>query len=328
MSDSDLAIAAAASNRVEEASSPRPRFAVCLAAFNGMEFINEQIESILAQEHVALQVFLSVDRSTDGTEDRLAEWALSEPRLTLLPVGKQFGSPGRNFCRMLKEVDFGGFDYLSFADQDDLWMPDKLWRAHCLIRTLGVSGYSSNFTAFWPSGKRRLVHKAWPQQPWDYFFESAGPGCTYVLEHRLAISLQALVRQREASMSGIDYHDWLTYAFARSHNYLWAIDDWSSIRYRQHARNQIGVNAGWRSFQLRAQKVLSGYGLEQSLLIADAVGVASQPVVQRGLRSGRMGYLWLALQAVRCRRRPLDQLWFFISCVLLSVLKPAIRGES
>lgn len=328
MTDSDLAIAVATSNRVEEAMASRPRFAVCLAAFNGMTFITDQVESILAQEDVALQVFVSVDRSTDGTEERLAEWALSEPRLTLLPVGKQFGSPGRNFCRLLREVDLAEFDYLSFADQDDLWLPEKLWRAHCLIQSLGVSGYSSNFTAFWPSGKTRLVNKAWPQQAWDYLFESAGPGCTYVLHRSLAIPLQELVRHRETSVSDIDYHDWLAYAFARSHNYRWAIDNWSSIRYRQHANNQIGVNAGWRSFQLRAWKVLSGYGFEQSRLIADAVGVSSLPVVQRGLRGGRAGYLWLGLQAAACRRRPLDQLLFLISCVLLALRKPSMGGDA
>lgn len=325
MKDSVSVLADAAPDVAEEAQSSRPHFAVCLAAFNGMAFVTEQIESILVQSNVILQVFVSVDRSTDGTEARLAEWALSEPRLTLLPVGKQFGSPGRNFCRLLREVDLAGYDYLSFADQDDLWMPDKLWRAHCLIRTLGVRGYSSNFTAFWSSGTTRLVHKACPQQPWDYLFESAGPGCTYVLQRSLATSLQELVRQREASVSDIDYHDWLTYAFARWNGHPWVIDRWSSMKYRQHAKNQIGVNAGWRSFWLRARKVLSGYGFQQSLLIADAIGASSLPLVQRGLRGGRRGYLWLALQARQCRRRPVDQLWFFISCVLLAILKPADR---
>lgn len=328
MTDSDLATAVAASDRFQAGVSSRPRFAVCLAAFNGMAFIADQIESILRQEHVALQVFLSVDRSTDGTEERLTEWAASEPRLTLLPVGKQFGSPGRNFCRLLREVDLAAYDYLSFADQDDLWLPEKLWRAHCMTQSVGASGYSSNFTAFWSSGKTRLVNKAWPQQAWDYLFESAGPGCTYVLHRRLAIPLQELVRSREASVSDIDYHDWLAYAFARSHNYLWIIDNWSSMRYRQHANNQIGVNAGWRSFQLRASKVLSGYGFQQSLLIADAVGVSFLPVVQRGLRGGRSGYLWLALHAANCRRRPLHKLFFVVSCVLLSIMKPTRGGRA
>ncbi len=304
----------------------RPRFAVCLAAYNGMAYIVEQIETILLQKNVDFQVFVSVDKSTDGTENCLTEWALYEPRLTLLPFGQRFGGAGPNFYRLLRDIDLTGFDYLSFADQDDIWQPDKLWRAHCLLTVQDATGYSSNFTAFWPSGKSRLINKAWPQRSWDFLFESAGPGCTYVLHSSLALPLQRLVCDADKSLLLIDYHDWLTYAFARFHKFTWVIDDWSSMRYRQHAYNQIGVNAGWRSLWFRVRKILSGYGFEQSLLIADLIHASSLPVVQSGLRGCRPGYLWLAFRAKQCRRKPIDQMWFFISCVLLAMVKPAIRG--
>ncbi len=313
---------------VQEKQVPPSRFAVCLAAYNGMAFIEEQIESILQQKGVDVQVFISVDQSTDGTEDYLSEWALSEPRLTLLPFGQCFGGAGPNFYRLLRDVDLTGFDYLSFADQDDLWHQDKLWRAHCLMTEQDALGYSSNVTAFWPSGKSHLVNKAQQQQPLDFMFEAAGPGCTYVLQSSLALSLQRLVRGADASLLRIGYHDWLTYAFARSNNYVWVIDDWSSIQYRQHANNQIGINAGWRSYWRRVRKMLSGHGFEQSLLISDLVHATSTPVVQRGLRGGRSGYLWLALRANQCRRKRLDQLWFFILCVLFALGKPIDRGDA
>ena len=305
-----------------------PRICVFLAAYNGMAFIEEQIESILGQKGIDIQIFISVDQSTDGTYDRLEEWSQSESRLTLLPVGKKFGGAGPNFYRLLKDVELTGFDYLSFADQDDLWLPDKLWRAHCLMKEQGATGYSSNFTAFWQNGTTRLINKAWPQRTWDFLFESAGPGCTYVLHSSLALPLQNMVRKADNSLLLIDYHDWLIYAFARAHNFSWVIDSWSSMKYRQHAHNQIGVNSGWRSFWLRVRKILSGYGFEQSLLIADLVHVSPLPVVQHGLCGGRLGYLWLALRANQCRRRPIDQVWFFISCVLLALFEPAGRGDA
>jgi rhamnosyltransferase len=125
----------------------------------------------------------------------------------------------------------------------------------------------------------------------------------------------------------VGYHDWLIYAFARANNYAWVIDDWSSMQYRQHANNQIGVNTGWRSYWLRVRKMLSGHGFEQSLLIADLVHASSMPVVRRGMHGGRLGYLWLALRAQQCRRKRLDQLWFFILCVLFAMAKPADRGD-
>jgi rhamnosyltransferase len=309
-------------------SNERPSFAVCLAAYNGLAYITEQIKSILVQNHVDVRIFISVDESIDGTEGCLADWALAELRLTLLPFGQHFGGAGPNFYRLLRDVDLGGFDYLSFSDQDDIWQPEKLWRAHSLMTAQNVVGYSSNFTAFWPTGEARVVNKAWPQRTWDFLFESAGPGCTYVLHSSLALPLQQFLRKADKKVLRVDYHDWLTYAFARSHNYPWVIDSWSSMQYRQHAHNQIGVNAGWRSFWLRVRKILNGYGFEQSLLIADLIDASSLPVVHRGLRGGRLGYLWLALQARQCRRKRIDQLWFFISCVLIAVFKPVGRGDA
>lgn len=305
-----------------------PWFAVCLAAYDGMAYIAEQIDSILQQKNVEFQIFISVDQSTDGTEDQLVAWALTEPRLTLLPFGQRFGGAGPNFYRLLREVDLSGFDYLSFSDQDDIWHPEKLLRAHRLMTEQGAHGYSSNVTAFWPSGKTQLVNKAQPQRSLDFMFEAAGPGCTYVLKSSLALSLQAMVRAADVSLLRVGYHDWLIYAFARANNYAWAIDEWSSMQYRQHANNQIGVNAGWRSYWLRVRKMLSGHGFEQSLLIADLVHAASTPVVQKGLRGGRLGYLWLALRANQCRRKRLDQLWFFILCVLFAVAKPSDIGNA
>jgi rhamnosyltransferase len=303
-----------------------PRVAVCLAAYNGMLYIEEQIQSILRQENVLVQIFLSVDVSNDGTEDCLTGWARSEPRLTLLPFGTRFGGAGPNFYRLVREVDLAGFDYLSFADQDDVWEPQKLWRAHTVMAEQHASGYSSNFTAFWPSGERRVVNKATPQRELDYMFESAGPGCTYVVHSSLAIPFQSMVRAADSKLQRVDFHDWLMYAFARSHQFRWVIDSWSSMDYRQHANNQVGVNSGWRSFVSRARKILNGYGFEQSLLIADVLQTTSQPVVQRGLRRGRLGCMWMAFRAQHCRRKRMDQLLFFVSCVLLAISGPTPRG--
>ena len=306
----------------------RPCFAVCLAAYNGMAFITEQIHSILEQSGVVVQLFVSVDKSSDGTEGRITAWANTESRLTLLPFGHCFGGAGPNFYRLLREIDLTGFDYVSFADQDDVWHNDKLRRAHNVMVAEGAQGYSSNCIAFWPSGKTCTINKAWPQREWDFLFESAGPGCTYVLDHNLAVRLQEVVRCADEGLLRIDFHDWLTYAFARAHDFRWVIDSMSTMQYRQHPRNQIGVNSGWRSFWIRVEKIVCGYGVQQSMLIADLLQLGSLPVVRCGLRGGRLGYLWLAFQARKCRRRPMDQLWFFLSCVLLAIIKPDAGGRA
>lgn len=297
-----------------------PRVAVLLSAYNGMLYLAEQIESIFLQRNVDLQIFISVDQSTDGTEDRLAEWALSEPRLTLLPVGLRFGGAGPNFYRLLRDVDFADFDYVSFADQDDIWPQEKLSRAHEMLLSTGSDAYSSNVLAFWPNGRKALIEKAQKQVQWDFLFEAAGPGCTYVMRKELAHAIQAVVKARWVDVQKVGLHDWFVYAYARANGYRWVIDDYAGMLYRQHEKNQVGVNSGVSAFVQRARKVLNGWGLTQSALIAQLVGLGDDRFVKRWSGGSRAGLLWLGFHAWQCRRRVRDKIIFSLSCIAMCLV--------
>jgi rhamnosyltransferase len=136
----------------------------------------------------------------------------------------------------------------------------------------------------------------------------------------LALSLQNLVRTRWDEVQSISLHDWLSYAFARANGYKWIIDDWVSMDYRQHAFNQVGVNAGWRAFKYRALKVLSGWGTQQAGFIASVLDLDDTPFVRRWKSGGRIGLLWLAWNSNQCRRKKLDQVFFALSCIALAIL--------
>lgn len=299
-----------------------PKFIVLLAAYNGIAHISSQVNSILNQKDVDLKLFISVDLSTDQTYDFVCKLASLNKRVFVLPYGQRFGGAGPNFYRLIGDVDFLDVDYVSFADQDDIWHPNKLHRAHQTMLLNNVQGYSSNFTAFWPNGLRRSIKKSYPQCGWDFIFESAGPGCTYVIGSQLAIALKQFVFNAGERLSKVEFHDWLIYAYARFHGFRWIIDDWSSIEYRQHLNNQLGVNSGMRPFLLRVNKIFNGYGISQSFLIANLIGANSAKIVQRGLLNGRVGYLWLSLQCCDCRRKKIDRILFFISCLLLAIIHP------
>ena len=294
------------------------KVAVILAAFNGVEFIFEQIQSILRQKGIDLHVFVNVDRSFDGTEEKISEWISTEPRLTLLPIDNRFCGAAKNFFHLIREVDFSMFDYISLADQDDIWLPGKLCRAVEQLICRGTDGYSSDVIAFWQSGHSRLIRKSYPQRRWDYLFESPGPGCSFVLSRRLSDELKSFLQQNVEAAGLIEFHDWFIYAFARAHGYQWTIDNCAGLLYRQHQSNYLGANLGLGAFAWRARRVLDGWGLEQSRLIADLVGLGANPIVRQWSRGNRSGLLWLAFQSWHCRRRPLDRLWFFVSCVTLA----------
>jgi rhamnosyltransferase len=307
-------------------TSALPRVAVMLAAHNGERFLQEQVDSILAQEGVDVTVFASVDPGSDGTRDRLAAAARADSRIRLLPDAGRFGGAAPNFFRLLRDVDAAAFDALAFADQDDRWYAGKLERALTEISRVGAAGYSGNVIAFWEDGRTLEIDKAQAQRKWDHLFESAGPGCTYVLTPGLATAAQRLAREQPALLEGIEYHDWFVYALARTRGERWVIDPQPQMLYRQHAANQLGANAGWAAVQRRVRQVLSGSALVQAARVARAVGAWESPVVRRGLRGGRLGLLWLASQAGNCRRRPRDRWLFALSCIALACA-PSLSGR-
>jgi rhamnosyltransferase len=297
-----------------------PKFAVLLAAFNGIRWIKEQIDSILKQENVNVKIFISVDLCCDQTLASCRQMAEIHPTIQMLPSNERFGHAAANFLKMLGTVDFSAFDYVTLADQDDVWLPTKLLRAHNLITSIKADAYSSNVIAFWADGRKRLIEKSQEQVRWDFLFEAAGPGCTYVIRKDLACAFQSMLKSRGVDVQKVGLHDWFIYAFARSNGYRWIIDEQPGMLYRQHENNQVGVNKGWRALRHRAGKVLSGWGLTQSVLIAELVGLGNDPFVKRWAGGSKLGLLWLAAHAWQCRRRFRDKLFFALSCLLLCVL--------
>lgn len=297
-----------------------PQIAVCLAAYNGIRWLAEQVDSILGQQGVEVVIFASVDVSSDGTESWFDARAAADSRIVVLPHGGHFGGAARNFFRLLREVDFSGFDKVCFADQDDIWQPDKLVRACRKLTEEQANAYSGNVLAFWPDGRRSLIDKAQPQRKWDFLFEAAGPGCTYVLNVPLAQAIQNALRANAEIEKRVALHDWFMYAFARARGLRWVIDSYPGVLYRQHGGNQVGANSGWAAARRRLAKMFDGWWFSQAQWIARLVGQEDSPIVARGLKGGRWGMLWLATQARQCRRRFPEQAVFVAFCIVLGVI--------
>lgn len=290
------------------------RVAVLLAAYNGRPWIDEQIDTILRQRNVDVELFISVDASTDGTFERCQERAAEDSRIHVRGGARRFGSAAGNFFHLLAEVPFEGFDLVALSDQDDQWLPGKLERAAAQLNARGCEAYSSNVTAFWPDGRVCLLHKAQPQVAYDHFFEAAGPGCTYVFTAQLAGYLKSKVREQASGLSNVALHDWYLYALVRASGRAWFIDAEPGLRYRQHSSNVVGANVGTKSLLARYQRIREGWWFAQIRLISNLVGC---PVtLRRQLENGRMGLLWLSAHARQCRRRPRDRLYFALLCIV------------
>jgi len=308
----------AASGRKAQASNPAcasvaalPHVRVLLATYNGAQWLDEQLASIFAQRGVRLSLIVSDDSSTDGTTTVVAAWSGRSGLVLLPPAPSRFGSAGRNFLRLIRDAPLGDAEYFAFADQDDIWFADKLSRGiHCLS-TESADAYSSNVTAFWPDGSRHLIDKAQPQRRYDYLFGSPGPGCTFIFPRVVFIRLQDFTTQHFDRLQGIWVHDWLIYAFIRCQGMHWHIDNQANMLYRQHGRNEIGVNVGCRAALSRLRHVRTGRYRTDILAIADAVSESSR-VVSAVRRLAPTDRLWLIGHVRQFRRR-------LTECLMLAV---------
>ena len=136
--------------RYQGAAPPKPdRFAVLLPAYNAMAYIAEQVATILDQKDVSVSLYVSVDRSSDDTFEWVRALARDDERVHVLaPRQSPATGASANVYRLFREVDFTDFDFVSLADQDDVWMLDHLSRAAALLRERTASGYSSDVLAF------------------------------------------------------------------------------------------------------------------------------------------------------------------------------------
>lgn len=96
---------------------------VLLATFQGGQYLEEQLESILTQTHPQLHLWIRDDGSTDQTVSILQKWAQTYPqKITLSPSSGHLGIKG-NFSELMKQSQA---PYIMFADQDDKWFPNKV----------------------------------------------------------------------------------------------------------------------------------------------------------------------------------------------------------
>ena len=292
---------------------------IMLAAYNGEHYIQEQLQTILEQTFKPCKIFINIDLSDDNTISVVEEYAKRNPEIHILNTCKRFGSAAANFINLIIDADLSDVDYIALADQDDIWKKDKLEKAIQKLQQ-GYDGYSSNVEAFWDDNKRKVLVKNQPQKDFDHLFESAGPGCTFVMTKKLAQKLQQFLQN--GHFDQIDnYHDWLIYAFARSHGFKWYVDSYPGVEYRQHATNVFGANIGTKAFISRVNRVLSGEGFDFAFRLMKELNVQDS-FIQSLFPVSRINLLRLAFKFKQCRRRWRDQIFFFWACILLAIIFP------
>ena len=120
----------------QQAAAPL-RASICMATYNGSQYVEEQLESILAQLGPEDEIVIVDDASTDDTVARIRRFA--DPRIRLIGADANQG-----YVRSFEQAVLasrGGAIFL--ADQDDVWMEGRLEAMLAALETHAV--VASNF---------------------------------------------------------------------------------------------------------------------------------------------------------------------------------------
>ena len=98
---------------------------VCMATYNGAKYIKKQIESILCQLKEGDELIISDDGSTDATLEIVQSF--DTPKIKFFPnqIEKRF-KHGQYIANFENALIQASGDILFFADQDDIWLNDKI----------------------------------------------------------------------------------------------------------------------------------------------------------------------------------------------------------
>lgn len=135
-------------------------------------------------------------------------------------------------------------DYYAFADQDDIWMEDKLI---CAVRMLegqeGAALYGSNQMIANQDGEPvRVRYEQKP--PCDFvncIMSCRISGCTMVMNKLLRDTMSNQWNRPSFKYLKIRIHDSWTLAFANCFGYF-IYDETPHILYRQHEGNVVGIH--------------------------------------------------------------------------------------
>lgn len=310
---------------------------IALATYNGRNYLQQQLDSLLGQSVKNTRILIGDDGSTDGTLALIDKYVAKYcERVVVLPP--ELGGRGacENFNRVLLATDAA---YVFLCDQDDVWDEDKVRISlermqeleaghgketpilvHTDLRVVDqmLTTISDSFFDFQNLDDQALAFK-------QLLVQNMVTGCTVVVNR--ALLNRALPIPADAIM-----HDWWLALVAAAFGQIGFVGR-STMSYRQHGSNTVGAK-GWtfllmvsrlkqlmsrtgagdllRPGVVQAQAFLQRYGsglsAEQMMVVGGVAEMLNQngmarvkSAVNLGLRKHggmrTLGYYWALLTA-------------------------------
>ncbi len=218
---------------------------ILLAAYNGENYIQEMVDSILAQTFLDWHLVLSDDGSTDATASLLEDYAQRHSdKITHYRSGMKFGCAEKHFMHLLSV--FHETPYIMFCDQDDIWHADKIEKTlgkmqqiedpalPALVHT-DLRVVDRNLNVLNPSfcdmsnidGSKMALNQL--------LIQNVVTGCTMMINHNLAALACCQIPEK-----GMMMHDWWLAILAAAFGKTGFLKE-ATIDYRQHGNNSVGA---------------------------------------------------------------------------------------
>lgn len=224
---------------------PKPAISICMAAYNGEQFLGQQLDSIIAQSNQDWQLLIRDDGSDDNTLRIIKEYTDRLPdKIRLVADNGSHLGASLNFGKLLEYADT---DYIMFSDQDDVWLPNKI------EVTLNAMKAAEQI---YPD-KPILVHtdlkvvdsesNAIANSLWCYqkLFPETGDSLNKIAAHNVVTGCTAMINKKARAVSvpvppeAMMYDWWLALNVCRHGKVIYL--SIPSVLYRQHSKNRLGA---------------------------------------------------------------------------------------
>ena len=302
-----------------------PPVAILLSTWNGAAYLPDQLASFLRLTGPAWQLFWRDDGSDDRSVDIMRRFGTEAGAGRLVECLDNRGRIGitASFLSLLRRAPSDCV--VAFADQDDVWLPEKLSRGVTALNQV-ESGVPALYCA-----RQSLVSatldpirlSAKVTEPPGFpqaLTQNIATGCTVMLNAD-AVRLIAGTWEPAGTL-----HDWWAYLVVTAAGGRVLIDDEPTVLYRQHAGNAVGVQLSGRRRAVAALR--RGPGVFMRTFRQHAQALRAQPdiltpaahetleMISAGLSDGFMPRV-RALQHKGLRRQSfaetqLFRLWFLL----------------
>ncbi len=299
---------------------------VLLSTFDGARFLPQQLDSLLRQSFGRWTLLWRDDGSSDDTVPIMRAFAQAagpDRCRTAAGTTAHLGIAG-SFLTLLRQVPPGTI--AAFADQDDIWLPEKLQRGADALAA-GPPDRPALYFA-----RQQLVDEAlaplglspFRGQPITFpaaLTQNVATGCTVML-NPAAVALVAASDPPDGTL-----HDWWSYLVVSAAGGRLVADPTPVMLYRQHRRNAVGaphstLRRGLMALQRGPDEFMHLFRRHVAGLVAyrhalSAPAVDDLLALQRALAGGPLARL-RALARTRCLLRQtrietlLFRLWFLI----------------